>query len=515
MAVAVTDLNQPDRRKRFRYSLRAKGLVSFLAVAIFVAGLGTYVARERAKLFEAFHSADHAQREADANRAAKLALGNALMHVNRELFAIGSEPDALAIVSEVEPASRALTQLVEFYPEVVPVRASIDKLAGEAAQSRSRVQLAALREALQQAVAVTDGWMAESAREHAGATAEYLQRFSSLSMVAAGGALAGLALFGLMVSVFFGRLGRDIRRLEARSQEIVKGYRGEPLPIERSDEVGSLIGAVNRMAAELDLRDQQLGLAQQQYTHHEKMAAIGALATGVAHEIGNPIAAISGVAQSIMEIKENGQCPNHGSHCRPDLILQQAERIALITRQIADFAVPHSTVSDLLDINGLVESTANFVRYDRRYRGVEIKLDLDRRLPAVTGVADHAVQVLMNLMINAADALAFVHDRSRVVQISTALEEQSVTLTVADNGCGMTPETKLRAFEAFYTTKGHGKGTGLGLPMSRSLLLKMGGRMRIESEVDRGTRVIVTLPISGTSTPRAPEAAGRLMQASA
>lgn len=508
-------MNQHDRRKRIRFSLRAKGLSSFLAVAIFVAALGTYIAQERAKLFEAFLSADHAQREAEANRAAKLALSNALMRVNQELFTFGSEPDALAILSEVEPASRALNQLVEFYPEVVPVRASIERLADQAVQSQSRVQLAELREALRQALAVTDAWMAESTSEHAGATAEYLRRFSSLTIAASSGGLAGLALFGLMVSVFFSRLGRDIRRLESRSHEIVKGYRGDPLPIERSDEVGSLIGAVNRMAAELDLRDQQLALAQQQYTHNEKMAAIGALATGVAHEIGNPIAAISGVAQSIMEVKENGQCPNRGTFCRPDLILQQTERIALITRQIADFAVPHSTVSDLLDINSLVESTANFVRYDRRYREVEIKLELDRRLPAVTGVADHAVQVLMNLMINAADALECVCGRKRVVQITTALEGQSVILTVADNGCGMTPETLSRAFDAFHTTKGKGKGTGLGLSMSRALLEKMGGSVRVESQVDRGTRAIVTLPISETTTPQPAALRERPKQASA
>lgn len=504
-----------DRRKRIRFSLRAKGVLSFFAVAVFVGALGTYISVERTKLFAAFVGADHAQREADANRAAKFALGNALMRVNRELFSVGAEPDVLGIVSDVEPASRALNQLVEFYPEVVPLRTALDRLVNETARSRSRVQLAELREALQQSLDITERWMAESVHEHAGATAEYLQRFSSLTLVASSGALAGLTMFGLMVSMFFGRLGRDIRRLEARSQEIVKGYRGAPLKIGRSDEVGSLIGAVNRMAAELDVRDQQLALAQQQYTHHEKMAAIGALATGVAHEIGNPIAAISGVAQSIMDIKDNGQCPNRGTFCRPDLILQQTERIALITRQIANFAAPRSTVADLLDINALVESTANFVRYDRRYRQVEIKLHLDRRLPAVLAVADHAVQVLMNLMINAADALEDVTDRPRYVEIGTMLAEGAVVLTVTDNGSGMTPETMLRAFEAFYTTKEQGKGTGLGLPMCRSLLEKMGAAIRLESQLQRGTRVVVSLPIAGTTTEQASQETLRHKQVSA
>lgn len=490
-----------ERRRRMRFSLRTKGLLSFVALTLFVATLGAYVALERRKLFDAFVAVEHSQREADANRAAKFALQNALMRVNRELFTAGVDPNVLGIVGDVEPATRALERLKPFYPEVDAIRTGIDGHVEKVTQSKSRGDLAELRSSLREAVAVTDRWMTDSVNEHAGTTAEYLQRFSTLTMVTSAGALTGLLLFGLVVSLFFGRLGQDIRRLEARSHEIVGGYRGDPLPIGRSDEVGSLIAAVNRMASELSVRDQQLALAQQQYTHHEKMAAIGALATGVAHEIGNPIAAISGVAQSIMDIKEHGLCPNRGTFCRPDLILQQTERIALITRQIADFATPHSTISDMLDLNALVESTSNFVRYDRRYRGVDIRLELDRKIPAVLGVADHTVQVLMNLMINAADALEAVTDRPRTVSIGTGLENGSVVLSVSDNGSGMTPETLSRAFEAFYTTKGHGKGTGLGLSMCRALIEKMGGSIALTSEPGRGTRVVVTLPvhISGTA----------------
>ncbi len=475
-----------------RFSLRMKGVFSILAVTVLIFVLGTYIAIERSRLYQSFISAEHAQREADANRAAKFALTNALMRVNKELFAVGAEPDVLGLVSDVEPASRALNHLVEFYPEVVPLRAAIDKLVDQAAQSRSRAHMVALRESLQQVLTVTERWMAESVHEHSGATAEYLKRFSTLTVVTAAGALAGLMMFGLMVSVFFGKLGRDIHRLEHRSQEIVKGYRGEPLPIERSDEVGSLIAAVNRMAAELNVRDQQLALAQQQYTHHEKMAAIGALATGVAHEIGNPIAAISGVAQPIVDIMEPWTV-SHSRYLLPprtDPAADRTHRAHYSPDRRFRRAALHGIRSARSQQSG---------RKHIQFRALRPPLPSGRdqarsgSAPSRCSGGRRLVQVLMNLTINAADALESIQDQQRIVEIGTVLDGDTVLLTVSDNGSGMSPETIARAFEAFFTTKVPGKGTGLGLPMCRALLEKMGAN-RLESRVGQGMRVARTVP---------------------
>lgn len=486
-----------ERRKRVRFSLRLKAWLAFLVVALFVIGLGTFVGFERSRLFEAFTIVDRASREEDAIRAAKLQFASALARVNQELFAIGEEPNIRAVLADVEPAALRLGMLVEFYPEVTGMQKKLSAHVERLAQSPSRSELIELRAVMRQFEGIAEHWALDTSEERSKATTSYFERFSALTAVISISALAGLVLFAALISLFFGRLGRDIRRLEVRSQEIVRGYRGDGLPVDRSDEVGSLTMAINRMAAELKTRDQQLALAQQQYAHHEKMVAVGTLATGVAHEIGNPIAAISGVAQSIADVKNIGLCPHRGDRCRPDLILQQAERIAFITRQIAQFASPRSSEPELLDLNALVQSTANFVRYDRRYRNVDLQLDLDRLLPAVRGVADHIVQVLMNLLINAADALDGVDDRSRWVAISTRRHEGNVLLTIADNGCGMDQATVDRAFDTFFTTKAPGKGTGLGLAMCRSLVEGLGGRIEIASDKGVGTRVEVSIPVPG------------------
>nr|MDP2191907.1 ATP-binding protein [Rhodoferax sp.] len=314
--------------------------------------------------------------------------------------------------------------------------------------------------------------------------------------------MLGLGLVGTIIGLFFRRLTDDLRMLQNRALEIVKGFRGKPIAITRHDEVGQLMMAVNSMADTLDQHEKELMLERQKYFHQEKMAAIGALAAGVSHEIGNPIAAISGIAQEMIERRaaSGGACRVEDCHdCRPDLIYAQTQRLAAITREISEFASPRAAEAQFLDLNEQLRSTSSLIRYDKRLQHVTLRLDLDAQLPAIYGVADQLTQLIMNLLINAMDALEGVQGRTPTIVISTRADTERACVVIEDNGHGIEQETLSRVFEPFFTTKSAGKGTGLGLSLCYSIAKKHGGTIEIDSTPGTGTRVQVFFPFNDSA----------------
>ena len=174
-------------------------------------------------------------------------------------------------------------------------------------------------------------------------------------------------------------------------------------------------------------------------------------------------------------------------------------RLSAITREISEFAAPQPVERLLLDLNGLVRTTAGLMSYDKRMQKVNLKLELDSQLPAIYGVADQLTQVIMNLLINAADAVDAAQQRAPgiilhpEIVLHSVVSDGHVRLSVSDNGCGMSRDTLNRAFEAFYTTKS--RGTGLGLSLCYSIITGHGGSIEIDSTLGTGTRVHVTLPL--------------------
>jgi signal transduction histidine kinase len=298
--------------------------------------------------------------------------------------------------------------------------------------------------------------------------------------------------------VFFTRLAKDIKRLQDRAEAVVAGYAGEPLVKNRTDEIGGLIDAVNRMQVDLRRWEQQQEITRQQRMHQEKMAAVGSLAAAIGHEVSNPIAAISGVAQAMIdETKDDPSKTCKVLHDFAVLIYKQAERISLIMRQMATLTTPHSPDPELLDLNELIRSTCGFVSYDKRFNGIEFDFDLDRDLPALTAVADHITQILMNLLINAADAMDQSTGAARQrIRISTRLVGAEVQLKIVDTGHGMSPEVLKKAFQESFSTKPAGKGRGIGLFLCKTLVESGGGRIELVSEQGVGTTANLFLPLS-------------------
>lgn len=326
-------------------------------------------------------------------------------------------------------------------------------------------------------------------------TSFYHRESDELTHIAFSMAILGVVLFGFTVGFFFTNLADDLNRLKAKALDIVQGRRGEPLPIDRYDELGELMVAVNKMQDDLTRHQRELDMERQKGFHREKMAAIGTLAAGIAHEIGNPITAISGIAQEMCGVQGKRQCPSGSIGCKPDMILEQTERIAKITRAVSEFSAPRSLNRELLDLNQLIRSTVSLLRYDKRFRNIRLDLDLDNQLPAIVGVGDQLVQVVMNLLINAADACQDMNPDEACVTVATHARDQGIDVSVRDNGVGMTPETRMHATEAFFTTKPVGQGTGLGLAVCASVIDSHGGQLSLESEPALGTLAIISLPI--------------------
>lgn len=229
---------------------------------------------------------------------------------------------------------------------------------------------------------------------------------------------------------------------------------------------------------------QQAALVQQ-----EKMAAVGQLAAGVAHEIANPLANMDSVLQLMQRRPEQP---------RPDAIAnlrEQVQRITRTVRQLTSFAHPGQGKYELLPLNDVVRASLDLLRFDRRFKDVRTQLALSEDVGEAI-VNRHALeQVITNLVRNALDA---VEQRpSPSLDVRTASHNGTCVVEVSDNGTGIAPEHLARVFDPFFTTKPVGKGTGLGLSISRRLVMDHGGQLEVNSVVGSGTTFRILLPRTG------------------
>ena len=305
-----------------------------------------------------------------------------------------------------------------------------------------------------------------------------------------------------LAEIFFDEVGVNALKSEipAQQQTILKRVHGKEFPADLwIGPLGYANGDTRYIVVVRDVTSRikaqrELETTRQQYFHQEKMAAIGELAAGILHEVGNPIAAISGAAAEVKYAYESDMDGDYVSK-NIDLINEQITRLGKITREISDFASPKPRERELLDLNGLLSSTARLLTYDRRFSSIGVALELDKNLPAIVGVADQLTQVFMNLLINAMDACVSLEWEKDSIVLSSELAGDKVHVCVRDHGSGMSTETLEHVMETFYTTKPVGEGSGLGLSLCDTIVTAHGGELKIESEEGKGTRVHVFLPL--------------------
>ncbi len=234
-----------------------------------------------------------------------------------------------------------------------------------------------------------------------------------------------------------------------------------------------------------DLTD--LKMREEQIQQSERLATVGHMAAGVAHEVGNPLTAISSLVQVCQRKTDDEFLQDQLKKVR-----EHIQRINKIVRDLVDFSRPSSMQAENVQINEIVESAVGLLKHDARCRDVDFKMNLDEDLPLVSCVPDQIHQVLVNLLLNAVDAMKEVKDPH--VTITTESQDEQVVMSISDVGKGIKEEHKSHIFEPFFTTKGVGSGTGLGLSVSHGIVNKIGGSISVESTYGEGATFIIQLP---------------------
>jgi signal transduction histidine kinase len=222
-----------------------------------------------------------------------------------------------------------------------------------------------------------------------------------------------------------------------------------------------------------------------QVKHQEKMASLGILAAGFAHDLGNPLASLS----TELELLE-GEDDLPRIRESLGVLRSHVSRMIRTLREMVDFARRRRDEVTDVSIALAVADSARLVCHDPRWQKVQLVMDVPVDLPSVRLVEDHLVLVLVNLMLNAADAMP--HGGS--LTVLARHRAGHVELRLKDSGTGMSPDVLAKALTPLFTTKAHGRGTGLGLAVSNSIVKSIGGSLRLESTPGVGTEVLIDLP---------------------
>ena len=261
--------------------------------------------------------------------------------------------------------------------------------------------------------------------------------------------------------------------------------------------MGILCHAIDSMADALAQREEQLELAaRRQIGQSEKLASIGRLAAGVAHEINNPL---TGVLTFAHLLREKANMTDQDKQDL-DLIVHETTRAAEIVRGLLDFARERPAAKGLLDVNEVTRQTLRLIRSQKPVKQVVIVEDLSEGLPRVDADANQLQQVLINLSLNACEAMP----SGGTLLISTLAEDGKVLVKFTDTGGGIKREHLDRIFDPFFSTKPIGKGTGLGLSVSYGIIQQHGGSIEVQSEEGKGSTFTIVLPAAS----RFPAAAG-------
>jgi PAS domain S-box-containing protein len=224
---------------------------------------------------------------------------------------------------------------------------------------------------------------------------------------------------------------------------------------------------------------------QQQIDQSEKLAVIGQLAAGVAHEIGNPLTSISSIVQLLQRKASDTFFIEQLANLKANI-----DRISKIVRELVDFSRPPGYEKFVVHINDVVKTALGIVRYDKRVKKVQFETNLQENLPAIQIVPDQLLQVFVNILLNALDAI----NGTGRIEVNSYAENGNIFVDIKDNGCGIDEAIVSKIFEPFFTTKEVGKGTGLGLSVSYGIIKKFKGDILVFSEVNKGSCFKIKLP---------------------
>jgi signal transduction histidine kinase len=293
------------------------------------------------------------------------------------------------------------------------------------------------------------------------------------------------AISGVVVSRKF---TAPLEALSAAVRKVAKGNFEVNVDIESRDEVGELSTSFNNMANELKEREHSLKTAQLALVQSEKMAAVGTLSAGLAHEVKNPLSAVLGYAQL-----------SKRKLAQPDVVEKHLETIENETRRcneiisnLMQFSRQEKGEFTDVAINEVIEKSIGIVDHQLGLNNVHVNMTLAPEIPEIIGNPNQLQQVLMNLAINAQQAM---EPDGGTVDIVTSFDDDKVYISVSDTGPGISEEVAKKIFEPFYTTKAAGEGTGLGLSVTYGIIQDHKGEIRVERGDSGGARFVIELPL--------------------
>ena len=317
--------------------------------------------------------------------------------------------------------------------------------------------------------------------------APFLEQQKAVTIMLVGMVTVATATSLVLLYLATMRILQPIGRVIEMSRKVVAGDLSARVGMRLPGEMGALCRAVDDMADAVANREDQLKSAtRQQIGRSEKLASIGRLAAGIAHEINNPLTGVLTFAHLLRDK------PNMDDQDKQDLelIIHETSRAADIVRGLLDFARERAAFKEPLDINLVIQRTLKLIRNQKSFDRITIAEELHSGLPEVNGDMNQLQQVLLNLSLNACEAMP----EGGKITVATSAQNGEVLVKVSDTGCGIRKEHLDQIYEPFFTTKPVGKGTGLGLSVSYGIVQQHGGAIEVESEEGKGTTFTIVLP---------------------
>jgi signal transduction histidine kinase len=308
--------------------------------------------------------------------------------------------------------------------------------------------------------------------------------------------ISGLVPTLILILVITKILSRPLRSLTETALDVARGNYGAQSPFTSNDELGVLADSFNAMSRKMADDIAQLKAINQAMIRTEKLATAGALATGVAHEVNNPLAAISSLVQSLL-----GKAKDDKERETLRLILTQITRISGVLRDLMDFARPKAPELKPTDLNQVILKSLELACFDKGFKRLAVTTALAGDLPPLQLDADRMQQVFLNLLLNARDAIG---EQAGEIALRTARRNGDVCAEISDNGCGIDAAHLESVFDPFFTTKQKGQGTGLGLSVSHSIVTAHGGRIAAQA-AERGATFVISFPLPHGGTPNESE----------
>lgn len=307
--------------------------------------------------------------------------------------------------------------------------------------------------------------------------------------------LLGATIFFMLIvliisNIFTDKIIKPINYLVDVSKKISAGDFTQKVKVESNDELGELEKAYNAMIFGLQERDMQIEKeTQQKLMRSEKLAALGRMAAGIAHEINNPLTGILMYGNFLLK----GLAGDKKNLKDAEIIVNETTRCRDLVRQLLDFSREYVPERKNFNINEIIEKAFSIIENQVYFEKIDFIKRLSEKMPSVMIDGNQVEQVLINLMLNAAEAMP--DGGAIVVKTETDPQKKNIIITITDTGCGIPGENIDKIFDPFFTTKEVGKGTGLGLAVSYGIIRAHEGEINVKSKVNKGTTFTIALPV--------------------